>query len=47
MKFSSSFEICVFTELLLSEGSLIKGEYVGSTLEKEEGVEGGSNLIWE
>ena len=34
----------MFTELLFSEGSLVKWEYVGGTLEIEEGVEGGSNL---
>ena len=44
MKLSSSLGICVFTELLLSEGSLVN---VGVTLEIEEGVEGSSNLIWE
>ena len=44
MKLSSSCDFCVFTELLLSEGSLVKGEYVGVTLEIEEGGEGGSIL---
>ena len=33
--------------MLLSEGSLVKGEYVGVTLEIEEGGEGCSNLNWE
>ena len=36
-----------FTELLLSEGSLVKGAYVGVTFELEEGEEGGSNFNWE
>ena len=36
MKLSSSLDICVFTELLLSEGSLVKGDYMGFTLEIEE-----------
>ena len=40
MKLPSSWDICVFTELLLSEGSLVKGGYVGVTLEIEEGGEG-------
>ena len=31
----------------LSEGSLVKGEYVGLTMKIEEGVEAGSNVIWE
>ena len=44
MKLSSSLDFCVFTELLLSEGSLIT---VDVTLDIEDGVDGGSNLIWE
>ena len=44
MKLSSSLDICALTELLLSEGSLVK---VVITLEIKDGVEGGSNLIWE
>ena len=44
-KLSSSLDICLLTELLLSEGSLVKGEYVGVTLETDEGVETGSSLI--
>ena len=44
MKLSSSWDICVCTELLLSERSLVKGEYWG---EIEDVVEGGSILIWE
>ena len=39
MKLSRSWDICVFTKLLLSEGSLVKGGYWGVTLEIEEGVE--------
>ena len=33
--------------LCTSRAVVVKGEYVGVTLEIEEGVEGGSNLIWE
>ena len=47
MKLTSSWDICVFTELLLFEGSLANVKYVGVTLEIEEGGEGGSNKIWE
>ena len=45
MKLSSSLDICVFTELLLSECSLVKGEYVGVTFVIEVGVDGGSIFI--
>ena len=34
----------MFTELLLSDGSLVKGEHVGVTFEMEEGGERGSIL---
>ena len=42
MKLSSSGDICVLTELLLSDGSLVKREYMGVTFEMEEGGEGSS-----
>ena len=45
MKLSSSIHICVFTELLLSECSLVKKEYVGVTFVIEEGVDGCSIFI--
>ena len=48
IKLSSSLDSCVFTELLLSEGSLVRGGgYVDVTSVREEGVEGGSNFIRE
>ena len=39
-KLSSLYDICVFSESLLSDGSLVRGEYMGVTFELEEGGEG-------
>ena len=36
----------MFSESLLSDGSLVGGEYMGFTFEMEEGGEGGSILTW-
>ena len=47
IKLSSSLDNCVVTELLLSEGSLVKGEYVGLTSVIEEEVDGDSIFIRE
>ena len=47
MKLSSSCGICVFSQSLLSDGSLVRGEYIGFTFEMEEGGEGGSILTWD
>ena len=35
--------VAIFTGLLLSDGSLVRGEYVGVTSVREEGVEGGDS----
>ena len=43
MKLSNSWEICVFSESLLSDGSLVRGEYMGVTFKKWE-REGGFNF---
>ena len=40
MKLSSSCDICVRSLSLLSDDSLVRGEYVGVTCEIEEGGEG-------
>ena len=37
----------MFIELFLSDGSLVKGENVGTTVEMGEGGGGGSILTWE
>ena len=37
----------MFIELLLSDGSLVKGEYVGVTIEMGEAGEGVSILTWD
>ena len=37
MKFSSSWDIYVFTELFLSEGSLVKGCYIGNRKGRRRG----------
>ena len=47
MKSSSSCDICVLSESFLSDGSLVRGEYMGVTFEMGEGGEGGSFLTWE
>ena len=47
MKLSSLCVICVFSESLLSDGSLVRGEYMGVTFEMGEGGEGDSILTWE
>ena len=47
MKSSNSLSKSVFTGLLLSGGSLVKGEYIGVPSVWDEGVERASNLIWE
>ena len=44
MKLSSSCDICVWSGSLLSDGSLVTGEYMGVTSEMGEGGEGGSIL---
>ena len=46
MKLIFSCDICVFSESLLSNGSLVRGEYRGVTFEMKEGGEGGS-FFWE
>ena len=47
MKLSSSCETCVFSESLLSDSSLVRGENMDVTFEMGEGGEGGSILTWE
>ena len=37
----------MFIRLLVSDRSLVRGEYIRHVSEREEGVEGGSLLIWE
>ena len=44
MKLSSSSDICLASESLISDGSLVRGEYTGVTYEMEEGGERGSTL---
>ena len=46
MKLSSSCEIFVLSWSLLSDGSLVKEEYVGVTYEMGEEGEEGSILNW-
>ena len=46
MKFSSSGYNCVLLGLLFSDGSLVKGEYMGVTFVMEEGGEEGSIFTW-
>ena len=46
-KLSNSLYKSVFTGLLLSGGSLVKGEYIGVASVWDEGVDGASILIWE
>ena len=47
MKLSSSCDICVFPESLLSDGSMVRAEYMGVTFEMGQGREGGFNFTWE
>ena len=47
MKLSSSGDDCVAIELLLSDASLVKGEYMGVIFEMGERGEEGSVLNWE
>ena len=47
MKLSSSCDACVWSESFLTDGSLIRWEYMGVTYEMGEGGEGGSILTWE
>ena len=47
MKLSSSCDIYVLSESLLSDGSLVRGEYMGVTFEMGEGGEWGSIMTWE
>ena len=47
MKLSSSCDICVLSWSLLSDDSLVRGEYVGVACEMGEGGERGSISTWE
>ena len=47
MKLSSSYDIYVLSWSLLSDGSLVKGEYVAVTNELGEGGEECLILTWE
>ena len=47
MRLSSSCDICVWSSSLLSDGLLVRGDYMGVTYEMGEGGERGSFLTWE
>ena len=47
MKLSNSCDICVWSWSLLSDGSLVRGEYMGVTYEMREEGEGGPILTGE
>ena len=47
MKLSSSCDICVLSWPLLSDDSLVGGEYAGVACEMGEGGEKGAILTWD